>query len=388
MTKMLSMDDVALEGKKVLIRVDFNVPLKNGVITDDTRILETLPTLQQALARKAKVFVVSHFGRPTPGADNSVFSLMPVANRLRELLATPVHFAKDWLDFVDCGTSELVVCENVRFFAGETENDLELAKKLAGLCDVFVMDAFACAHRAHASTEGIARFAPQAVAGPLLLKEIEALDKVMHSTKKPIVAIVGGSKVSTKLTILQQLMHKVDTLIVGGGIANTFSAALGNKVGASLYEPDLIETAKAMLNHGSCKILLPEDVVVANNIVSDAATTIKLLSAVNDHDKILDVGPKTIALYTAALQQANIILWNGPVGVFECPPFAHGTKQLALAIAHSHAYSVAGGGDTIAAIKQFNVTDGMSYISTGGGAFLEYIEGKILPGIAVLNREE
>ncbi len=384
MAKILSINDITLEGKKVLIRVDFNVPVVNGVITDDTRIVETLPTLKQLLAHKSKVFVVSHFGRPAIGADNSEFSLQPIANRLKELLEYPVHFAKDWLKGVDCNVGELVVCDNIRFLAGETENEQSLSKKLASLCDVFVMDAFACAHRAHSSTEGIAHFASMAVAGPLLLKEIEALDKVLHSTKKPTVAIVGGSKVSTKLTILQQLIAKVDVLIVGGGIANTFLAALGNKVGSSLYESTLIKTAKEILANDKCKILLPQDVVVADAITADAVATIKPLSDISATDKILDIGPKTIALYAEELQKAHTILWNGPVGVFECKPFSKGTEQLAKAIANSKAYSVAGGGDTVSAIKQFNVQAGISYISTGGGAFLEYIEGKDLPGIKAL----
>ena len=387
MTKLLSINDVALTGKRVLIRVDFNVPIKDGVIVDATRIVETLPSLKQMLASKAKVLVVSHLGRPTPGKDNSAFTLLPIANKLQELLPYPVHFAANWLHGVDCNAGELVVCENVRFLGGETENDQSLAKTMAGLCDVFVMDAFACAHRAHASTEGIARFAPVAVAGPLLLKEIAALDKVLGNAKKPVLAIVGGAKVSTKLDILQQLITKVDVLIVGGGIANTFLAAQGYNVGASLYEKDLIKTASALLANGKCKILVPQDVVVAQEISDNAIAAIKDATAVNDNDKILDLGPKTIALYVAQLKAANTILWNGQVGVSEYKPFANGTQKIAQAIAASTAYSVAGGGDTIAAIEQFKVTSGISYISTGGGAFLEYIEGKTLPGIKVLMQE-
>lgn len=387
MKRLRSLNDVKVTGKRVLIRVDFNVPVKNGVINDDTRILETLPTLQQLLANKAKVLVVSHFGRPVVGKDNAEFTLLPIANRLKELLPYPVHFAPDWLQGVDCTTGELTVCENVRFLAGETENDESLAKTLASLCDIFVMDAFACAHRAHASTEGIARFAQIAVAGPLLLKEIEALDKVLHANNKPTVAIVGGSKVSTKLTVLEQLITMVDVLIVGGGIANTFLAAKGHNVGASLYEQDLLATAQGLLANNKCQILLPTDVVVADEIAEQAIPKVKTLAEIGTTDKILDVGPKTIALYTEQLQEAHTILWNGPVGVFECTPFANGTKQLAQAVANSGAYSVAGGGDTIAAIKKFKAEHGISYISTGGGAFLEYIEGSTLPGIGVLQQK-
>jgi phosphoglycerate kinase len=386
MSTLRSINDVVVTGKRVLIRVDFNVPMKNGVITDDTRIRETLPTLRQLLASKAKVFVVSHFGRPVPGKDNAEFTLLPVANKLKELLQYPVHFAAEWLQGVDCKAGELVVCENVRFLAGETENDENLSRTLASLCDIFVMDAFACAHRAHASTEGIAHFAPIAVAGPLLLKEIEALDKVLNNTNKPTVAIVGGSKVSTKLTILEQLINKVDILIVGGGIANTFLAAKGYNVGASLYERDLLNTAKKLLANNKCQILLPQDAVVANEITEQAVSTVKIITEINENDKILDIGSETIELYAEQLQKANTILWNGPVGVFEYESFANGTKQLAQAIAKSKAYSVAGGGDTIAAIKQFKVEEEISYISTGGGAFLEYIEGIILPGIGVLQQ--
>ena len=386
MNKLRSISDIDLADKRVLIRVDFNVPVNNEIITDDTRIIETLPTLRKLLASKAKVLVVSHFGRPVSGKDNSEFTLLPVANRLKELLQYPVHFVADWLNGVNCKAGEVVVCENVRFLAGETENDTSLAKTLASLCDVFVMDAFACAHRAHASTEGIARFAPLAVAGPLLLKEIEALDKVLSSTNKPTVAIVGGSKVSTKLTILEQLITKVDVLIVGGGIANTFLAANGYNVGASLYEQNLLYTAQALLANNKCQILLPQDVVVANEITEHAVATVKVLTEIGKDDQILDVGPNSMELYIEQLQKAHTILWNGPVGVFECAPFANGTKKLAQAVANSKAYSVAGGGDTIAAIKQFKVEQGISYISTGGGAFLEYIEGTTLPGIEVLQQ--
>lgn len=388
MTKLLSISDIPLAGKKVIVRVDFNVPMKNGIITDDTRIKETLPTLRKLLASKAKVFVISHLGRPVSGKDNSDFSMLPVANRLQKLLPEPVHFATDWLQELDCKIGELVVCENVRFFPGEESNDEEFAKKLASLCDVFVMDAFACAHRAHASTEGIAHYASVAVAGPLLLKEIEALNRVLFSAKKPMLAIVGGSKVSTKLNILEQLITKVDVLIVGGGIANTFLAAEGYNVGKSLYEPELIPIAKSMLDNNKCQILLPCDVVVAEAIIEHAVTSVKSLSDVNADDLILDIGPTTSALYTAHILKAQTILWNGPVGVFECTPFANGTKHLAEAIANSKAFSVAGGGDTIAAIKQFNVEAGISYISTGGGAFLEYMQGINLPGIRILMQRQ
>lgn len=382
MNKILSLKDVQVANQRVLVRVDFNVPIKDGKITDDTRIRETLATLQQLLANNAKVLVLSHLGRPIIGEDNTKFSLLPVANRLRELLPYPVHFANNGLTNITLNSGELVVGENVRFLPGETTNDLTLAKALAALCDIFVMDAFACAHRAHASTEGIARFAPIAVAGPLLLKEITALNQVLQG-KKPTIAIVGGSKISTKLPILQQLITKVDVLIIGGGIANTFLLAKGYNIGASLVERDLVSTAKTLLAQQQCQILLPEDVVVATEITNNAKTITKELSNLNNNEKILDIGPKTLNFYLSKLQQAQTILWNGPVGVFEYPQFANGTKQLAQAITNSNAFSVAGGGDTIAAIKQFNI-HGISYISTGGGAFLEYLEGLSLPGIKIL----
>ena len=387
MNKILSIDDVSLKNKCILIRVDFNVPIQSGKIINDARIIAALPTIKKTIDAKAKILIVSHLGRPTPGEVNEEYSLQPIATHLASLLSKPVRLAKDWINGVNLNPQEIVLCENVRFLIGETENDLELAKKMAALCDVFIMDAFGSAHRAHASTEGIARFAPCAVAGPLLLQEIKALDHVINSPAKPIVAIVGGSKVSTKLLILQQLINNVDILIVGGGIANAFIAAQEYNIGSSLCEKNLIPAARKILQDAKrkyCRIVLPKDVVVADRIDDNAKTQTKLLSYIGNNEKILDIGPKTIETYTMEINNAKTILWNGPVGIFEYKPFAKGTESIAKAIAKSKAFSVAGGGDTIAAIEQFGVSKNLSYISTGGGAFLEYLEGKSLPGIEVL----
>lgn len=402
---MKTLAEVNIRNQRVLIREDLNVPCKDGRITNDARILAALPTLKLALAVPAKVMVLSHLGRPRlqvsgsePDLVNQEFSLKIVAQRLAELLPYPVKFVADWLDgtaLAQLAPGELIVAENVRFLPGETENDPALAKQMAGICDVFVMDAFAAAHRAHASTAGVANFAKQAVAGPLLLQEIQALQQVVQQPKAPVVAIVGGAKVSTKLPILKELLTKVDSLILGGGIANTFLVACGYTIGASLYEQELVAEARELLAHAQqerCKILLPKDVVVADEISATALTAIKQLTLpqteqISATEKILDVGPKTSVMYQEFLSQANTILWNGPVGVFEYAPFARGTKQLALAIASNRkAFSVAGGGDTLAAIEQFGIVDKLSFVSTGGGAFLEYIEGKTLPGIAALQR--
>jgi len=384
---MLIMQDIDLTGKRVLIREDLNVPCLNGKILNTARIVAALPTLKLALAAKAKVLVVSHLGRPKAGVATAEFSMRIVADALAKLLPYPVKFVEHWLDGFDAQPGELVVAENVRFLVGETENDPKLAQRMAALCDVFVMDAFGSAHRAHASTVGITKFVTQAVAGPLLMQEIAALDQVFNQPKAPVVALVGGSKVSSKLLVLRELLPKVNSLILGGGIANTFLAAQGYPVGASLYEPKMVVVAQELLATAAkigCNILLPVDVVVATEIFATAVATQKELAAVAVADKIVDIGSKTIELYTRCLQQAQTILWNGPVGVFEYPQFAEGTRQVALAIAASQAFSVAGGGETLAAIEQLNIQDQLSFVSTGGGAFLEYVKGKTLPAIAAL----
>lgn len=385
-----TLDEVALEGRRVLVRQDLNVPIRDGVVTDDSRLRAALPTLQQLLAANAKVLVMSHLGRPKAGQFDPEASLAPVAARLGELLGRQVPVIRDWLDDTqDLAPGQLVLCENVRFNTGETENDEALSQRMAALCDVFVMDAFGTAHRAHASTHGVARFAPEAVAGPLLAAELEALGKALEAPARPMVAIIGGSKVSTKLTVLEQLTGKVDQLIVGGGIANTFIAAAGYPVGKSLMEQDLVATADALIKQAQAagnEIPIPEDVVVATEFSENAKAMVKPVDAVAADEMILDVGPKTAAAYADRLRQAGTIVWNGPVGVFEIPAFSGGTKALALAIAESPAFSIAGGGDTLAAVAQYGVADQISYISTGGGAFLEFLEGRELPAVAVLDR--
>ncbi|GAB4391948.1 MAG: phosphoglycerate kinase [Gammaproteobacteria bacterium] len=383
--KLLS--KIQLSNKRVMIREDFNVPLIDGKVSDDQRIHAALPTIEYVLKQGGKIILLSHLGRPKAGQPASEFSLAPVAQRLQELLNQPVHFAQDWLNGVDCDKHSITLCENVRFNAGETENDPQLAQRMAALCDVFVMDAFATAHRAHASTHGVAQFAKEACAGPLLQKEIAALAAVIENPRKPLVAIVAGSKVSTKLGVLKNLMTQVDTLIVGGGIANTLLYAAGYPVGKSLCETELKDTATSLLEFAQTNniaIPLPTDVVVAPELSNNATATIKRIEEINADDMILDIGPDTAKYYSEVLQQAGTILWNGPVGVFEIEAFSRGTQMIAQAVAHSSAYSVAGGGDTLAAIAKFNVAEKISYISTGGGAFLEFIEGIELPAIAVL----
>lgn len=385
-----TLDEVALAGRRVLVRQDLNVPIRDGVVTDDSRLRAALPTLQQLLAANAKVRVMSHLGRPKAGQFDPEASLAPVAVRLGELLGRQVPVIRDWLDDTqELAPGQLMLCENVRFNAGETENDEALSQRMAALCDVFVMDAFGTAHRAHASTHGVARFAPEAVAGPLLAAELAALGKALEAPARPMVAIIGGSKVSTKLTVLEQLTGKVDQLIVGGGIANTFIAAAGYSVGKSLMEQDLVATADALIKQAQAagnEIPIPEDVVVATEFSENAKAMVKPVDAVAADEMILDVGPKTAAAYADRLRQAGTIVWNGPVGVFEIPAFSGGTKALALAIAESPAFSIAGGGDTLAAVAQYGVADQISYISTGGGAFLEFLEGRELPAVAVLDR--
>jgi len=379
------MTDLDLAGKRVLIREDLNVPVKDGKVTSDARIRASLPTIELALKSGAKVMVMSHLGRPTEGEFEEKYSLAPVAEHLSTLLQRPVPLIRNWLntDF-DVAEGDLVVLENVRFNAGEKKDNEELAKKMAALCDVFVMDAFGTAHRAQASTHGVAKFAPIACAGPLLANELEALAKALDAPARPMMAIVGGSKVSTKLEVLNSLSDKCDQLIVGGGIANTFLAAAGKPVGKSLCEHDLIPVAKTLM--AKVHIPLPVDVVVAKSFAEDAEATVKSVDDVAEDDMILDIGPKSAQSLAELLKAAGTIIWNGPVGVFEFDQFGEGTRTLSMAIAESQGFSIAGGGDTLAAVDKYEIADQVSYISTGGGAFLEFVEGKVLPAVAVLEQ--
>ncbi|TQI82665.1 phosphoglycerate kinase [Serratia marcescens] len=379
---VIKMTDLDLAGKCVLIRSDLNVPVKDGKVTSDARIRASLPTIEAALKQGARVMVTSHLGRPTEGEYNEEFSLLPVVNYLKDHLKSPVRLAKDYLDGVDVAEGELVVLENVRFNKGEKKDDETLSKKYAALCDVYVMDAFGTAHRAQASTHGVGKFAPVACAGPLLSAELEALGKALGNPARPMVAIVGGSKVSTKLTVLDSLSKIADQLIVGGGIANTFVAAQGNNVGQSLYEPDLIPNAQKLLE--TCDIPVPTDVRVATEFSETATATVKQANEIQDNEQILDMGDVSAERLAVILKNAKTILWNGPVGVFEFPNFRKGTEIVARAIADSDAFSIAGGGDTLAAIDLFGIADKISYISTGGGAFLEFVEGKPLPAVVML----
>ncbi len=380
---VLSMNDIDLQGKRVLIREDLNVPVKDGVVTSDARLLAALPTIRLALEKGAAVLLMSHLGRPTEGTCRPEDSLEPVAKRLSELLEQPVSLAATYLDGVAVAPGEVVLCENVRVNVGEKKNDAELGKRYAALCDVFVMDAFATAHRAQASTHAVAQFAPVACAGPLLTAELKALDAVARKPKRPVVAVIGGSKVSTKLTVLEALCKQVDTLIVGGGIANNFLKAQGHEVGISLLEPDLVGEAKALLD-GGAHIPVPTDVVVGTAFSADSPATVKKAEEVTADDMILDIGPETAASYASIFANAGTIIWNGPVGAFELDQFGKGTETVAKSIASSPAFSIAGGGDTLAAIDKYGVKEGISYLSTGGGAFLEFLEGKTLPAVAVL----
>jgi len=385
---VIKMTDVDLKGKRVLIREDLNVPVSDGKVSSDARIRAALPTIKAALDAGAAVMLMSHLGRPTEGEPDEQFSLRPVATHLEKLLGIDVPLVKDWIDGVDVAAGDVVLLENVRFLAGEKACDDELSKKMAALCDVFVMDAFGTAHRAQSSTYGVAKFAPIACAGPLLSAELEALAKALNNPARPFVAIVGGSKVSTKLTVLDALADVVDVLIVGGGIANTFIAAAGHGVGKSLYEPDMLDTARALAANKDdrAEIPVPSDVVVADEFAKDATATEKVVEAVAVDELILDIGPDTIKRFSEILATAGTIIWNGPVGVFEFDQFGSGTKALAEAIAASDAFSVAGGGDTLAAIDKYGVADRISYISTGGGAFLEFVEGKKLPAVEILEK--
>lgn len=381
---VLKMTELDLQGRRVLIREDLNVPVKDGVITSDARLQAALPTLKLALEKGAAVLVCSHLGRPQEGLYSEENSLAPVAAYLSQALGHPVPLIRDYLDGVEVSPGELVLLENVRFNSGEKKNDDGLARRYAALCDVFVMDAFGTAHRAQGSTHGVARFAKVACAGPLLAAELEALSKALDDPAKPMAAIVAGSKVSTKLDVLNSLADICDQLIVGGGIANTFLAAAGYRVGKSLYEADLVDTAKAIAARVS--VPLPVDVVVAKEFAETAAATVKAIDEVADDDMILDIGPQTAARFAGLLKTCKTILWNGPVGVFEFDQFGNGTQVLAQAIAESPAFSIAGGGDTLAAIDKYGVAGQISYISTGGGAFLEFVEGKLLPAVEVLQQ--
>jgi phosphoglycerate kinase len=387
MAAILRMTDLDLAGKRVLIREDLNVPIQDGAVTSDARIRAALPTIRLALERGAKVMLMSHLGRPKEGEFDPALSLEPVASRLSELLGRKVPLVRDWLDGVDPQAGEALLFENVRFNKGEKKDAEELARRMASLCDVYVMDAFGTAHRAEASTHGVARFAPVACAGPLLVNELVALETAIDNPARPLVAIVGGSKVSTKLTVLESLLAKVDQLIVGGGIANTFLAAAGHPIGKSLHEPEMIDIARKLIGQSQERgvdIPIPTDVVVAKEFAASAEADVKDVAAVAEDDMILDIGPDTAERCAAIIGGAGTVIWNGPVGVFEYDQFGEGTKTLANAIAESAAFSLAGGGDTLAAIEKYGVEERISYISTGGGAFLEFVEGKTLPAVAML----
>ncbi len=387
---IIKMTDLDLAGKRVLIRQDLNVPIKDGKVTSDKRIRASLPTIEHCVKAGAKVILMSHLGRPSEGESNGEFSLAPVAAHLSGLLGKDVRLIKDYLEQAPTvSASEVMILENVRFNKGEKNNDDALAKQYAALCDIFVMDAFGTAHRAQASTHGVAKYAPVACAGPLLAGELDALGKALDNPARPMVAIVGGSKVSTKLTVLDSLSKIVDQLIVGGGIANTFIAAVGHNVGKSLYEPDLIDTCKKLTadaQAGDGDIPVPVDVVCGKEFSETAEATLKKVNEVEDDDMIFDIGPESSQQLAEILKTAGTIVWNGPVGVFEFDQFGEGTKAIALAIAESDAFSIAGGGDTLAAVDKYDIADKVSYISTGGGAFLEFLEGKKLPAVDILEQ--
>ena len=384
---VVDLRDLDLQGKRVLVREDLNVPLKDGKVTSDARIRAALPTIEYILGAGAKLMVMSHLGRPiegTPIADQPEASMAPVSAYIANLMGKEVRLLEDYLDGVEFGDEDFVLFENVRVNQGEKSNDETLSRKLAQLCDVFVMDAFGTAHRAQATTEGVARYAPVACAGLLLVTELKALETAIAEPAKPVVAIVGGSKVSNKLEILDALSEKVDQLVVGGGIANTFLAATGCEVGQSLYEPDLVEAARALLN--KVEVPIPTDVVTATSLNEPETATIKSVEEINSDDMILDIGPETRSAISQIIGKAATIIWNGPVGAFERDEFAEGTKSLAKDIADNRGFSIAGGGDTLAAIDKYGIAGAISYISTGGGAFLEFVEGKELPAVAVLER--
>ncbi|MEM7026653.1 MAG: phosphoglycerate kinase [Pseudomonadota bacterium] len=387
MSILVKITDLDLSGKTVLLREDYNVPLKDGEVTDDTRIKATLPTIEQLLEADAKIILISHLGRPTPGSYDEKFSMAPVAKRLTALLGFNVPIIKDWLNGISFEDSNIVLCENARYEPGETQNDEALSRKMAQMCQIYINDAFATAHRAQASTHGVAKYAAISAAGPLLITELKALSKALRDPAKPIVAVVGGAKVSTKLTILESLSEKVDQLIVGGGIANTFLKAAGYEIGNSLYESDLVDVAKRLMDSAKakgCEIPLPIDVVCGKQFDEGTSATTKLINEIENDDMIMDVGSETSTLLHQYIKDAATIVWNGPLGVFEFEQFSQGTEKLATAIAMGNAYSIAGGGDTIAAISKFNIAKDISYISTGGGAFIEFLEGKKLTAIEII----
>ncbi|ADU63553.1 MAG: phosphoglycerate kinase [Pseudodesulfovibrio sp.] len=384
---MLKMTELDLMGKRVLMREDFNVPINNGIITSDKRLRAALPSIRTALNRGAMVILMSHLGRPTSGVFEMRLSLEPVADRLSELLGIPVRFERDWAHGLEPHPGEVIMVENVRFLPGEMSNDHELGRAMASLCDVFVMDAFGTAHRAQASTYAVAQYAPQACAGPLLVQELKALKQGLENPEAPIVAVVGGSKVSTKLTVLKSLLPMVDKLIVGGGIANNFIAAAGFDVCSSLFEQDLVQATRELMDEAEMlgvEIPIPLDVVCAREFSQTATPILRSVNRVAANEMILDIGPMTSSLYSRILEEAGTIVWNGPVGVFEFDQFGQGTRNLSLSIAESPAFSIAGGGDTLAAIEKYNVSEMITYISTGGGAFLEFLEGKTLPAVSIL----
>ncbi len=386
---VLKMIEQDLAGRRVLIREDLNVPIKDGMVASDARMRAALPTIQAGIEAGARVMLMSHLGRPTEGEFDSAFSLAPVAQHLGVLLGQPVRLVPNWLNGVEVDEGEVVLCENVRFNLGEKASDEVLSKKMAALCDLFVMDAFGTAHRAQASTHGVARFAPVACAGPLLARELDALGQALDNPARPMAAIVGGAKVSTKLTVLESLSQVVDQLIPGGGIANTFIAAAGFPVGQSLVEIDLIDQARKLMDDALARggeIPVPTDVVVGKAFSADAPATTKPVSDVAEDDMILDIGPHTAERFAQMMHDAGTVVWNGPVGVFEFDQFGQGTRVLGEAIAQSRAFSIAGGGDTLAAVDKYNIAQKISYISTGGGAFLEFLEGKTLPAVAMLEQ--
>lgn len=384
---MRALNEIDIAGKRVIVREDFNVPMQDGRLTDDTRLKAGIPTLEYIVAKRGAAIVLSHFGRPTEGEFEDQYSLEPIAGALSRLMGRPVRFEANWIDGFDIQPGEVVLCENVRFQSGEKANDDGLAKKMAALGEVFVNDAFATAHRAQASTHGIAKYAGTACAGPLLKAEIDALTKALANPKRPLVAIVGGSKVSTKLDVLESLSKKVDQLIVGGGIANTFLLATGNSVGKSLCEPEMVDIAERLIkssDSAGASIPIPRDVICGKEFDSATPAQTKPANAIEQDDMVMDLGPQSLTEIEAILLAAGTIVWNGPLGVFEFGQFSTGTQRLALAIAKSSAFSIAGGGDTLAAISKFNVGEKISYISTGGGAFLEFLEGKSLPAVEIL----
>ena len=378
------MQNIDLRGLRTLIRLDLNVPIDDGVITSEARIQAAIPTIKMALEKGAKVALLSHLGRPDPAALDGSYSLEPVAHRLQELIGRPVRFLTDWLDGIEHSDDEIILCENTRYHIGETTNDDALSQQIASLCDVFVMDAFGASHRQHASTYGAAQFAPQACIGPLMSKEIESLNQGLSDPEKPLVAIIGGAKVSSKLGVIESLAKICDHIIVGGGIANTFLLASGENIGQSLVESDMVDPANQILNLEGVNVPLPVDVITAKEFSSDAEANIKTIDDVADDDMILDIGPETARLYKNIIDQCRTIIWNGPLGVFEFEQFSEGTRFLSAAIESNPGFKIVGGGDTVAVVEKYQITDSISYISTGGGAFLEFVKNGTLPILDLL----